>query len=252
MLGHGRQRVAGADAVEAALDAGTPVRCVVLPEAAVGPRCAAVASRADAAGIAVLRVAPRRFERLRGNQHDARILALVGPDPRVGLAEVMARGGAVWLLTGPVYPGNVGFAIRTAEVSGTDGLYVDNDFDHAARREATRASMRADRFMPVGWAAADEVIAAAREARKRVIGIEDVGSRPPWSVDLSGPVLLVVGGEAEGVPPAVLDRCDAVTRLPMAGFIASYNLQAAVAVVAVERLRQIASSGSMPSTEERA
>ena len=244
--------MAGADAVEAALDAETAVRCVVLPETADDPRCAAVASRADAAGIAVLRVAPRRFERMCGNQHDALILALVGPDPRVGLAEVMARGGAVWLLTGPVYPGNVGFAIRTAEVSGADGLYVDNHFDHAARREATRASMRADRFMPVGWAAADEVVAAARETGKRVIGIEDVGSGPPWSVDLSGPVLLVVGAEAEGVPAAVLDRCDAVTRLPMAGFIASYNLQAAVAAVAIERFRQLESIDSMQSTKERA
>lgn len=231
-------RVAGADAVAAALDGGEPVRCVVLPEAAPDARCAAVAARADSAGIAVLRVAPRRFERLRGSRSEARILALVGPDPRAGLAEVMARGGVVWLLAGPEYPGNVGFAIRTAEVSGADGLYVDNDFDHAARREAVRASMRADRFMPVGWARADAVIAAARAAGKRVVAIEDVGTSPPWDQDLTGPLLLVVGAEAGGVPAPVLERCDAVTRLPMAGFVASYNLQAAVAGVALERFRQ--------------
>ena len=48
----------------------------------------------------------------------------------------------------------------------------------------------------------------------------------------------IVGGEAAGIPQAVLDRCDAVTRLPMAGFVASYNLQAAVAAIALERIRQ--------------
>jgi 23S rRNA (guanosine2251-2'-O)-methyltransferase len=69
--------------------------------------------------------------------------------------------------------------------------------------------------------------------------VEDVGSAAPWQVDLTGPLLLVVGAEAEGVPRGVLERCDHVVRIPMAGFIASYNLQAAVAALAAERLRQL-------------
>ena len=69
----------------------------------------------------------------------------------------------------------------------------------------------------------------------------------PWApggrrLDLSGPLLLVVGAEAEGIPRRLLDACDAVTRLPMAGFIASYNLQTAVAAVAMERFRQLEES----------
>lgn len=234
-----RTRVAGADALEAALDAGASVRCVVLPELGGQARAEALAARAESAGIDVLRVAPRRFERLRGGDADADVLALLGPDPRADLATVMGRGGAVWLLTGTVYPGNVGFAIRTAEVSGADGVYVDNDFDHAARREAVRASMRADRFMPVGWHAALQVVDAAIAAGKRVVGIEDVGTVAPWALDLTGPLLLIVGAEATGVPASVLDRCHAIARLPMAGFIASYNLQAAVAAVTIERFRQL-------------
>jgi len=50
----------------------------------------------------------------------------------------------------------------------------------------------------------------------------------------------VVGGERDGVPPELLARCDEVIRVPMAGFVPSYSLQAPVAVVAVERLRQVA------------
>jgi 23S rRNA (guanosine2251-2'-O)-methyltransferase len=234
----GRRRLAGVAAVDRALAAEEAVRCLVLCDTPPGPRSLDLVRRAEARGVPVHRVAPRRFERLRGSERDAEVLALVGPDPRGDLAEVMARGGAAWLLVGPAYPGNVGFAIRTAEVSGADGLYVDNHFDHAARREALRAAMRADRYMPVGWQDADRVLDAARAAGRRLVGIEDVGTRPPWRVDLTGPLLLVVGGEAEGVPDRVLDRCDALTRLPMAGFVASYNLQAAVAAIALERLRQ--------------
>jgi tRNA G18 (ribose-2'-O)-methylase SpoU len=36
----------------------------------------------------------------------------------------------------------------------------------------------------------------------------------------------------------VLAAADAVVRIPMAGFLRSYNLQAAVAIVAAERMRQ--------------
>jgi TrmH family RNA methyltransferase len=140
---------------------------------------------------------------------------------------------------GIAYPGNTGFAIRTAEVSGADGVFIDSDFEHEGRREAVRAAMRADRFMPVFWMPALPVVEAAREAGRRVLAVEDVGSRAPWEMDLGGPALFVVGGERHGIPAEVLAACDDVIRIPMLGFIPSYNLQAAMAAVASERLRQL-------------
>ena len=110
--------------------------------------------------------------------------------------------------------------------------------------QALRASMRADRFLPVLWSAAAGVLSAAREAGRRIIAREDVGAAAPWEADLTGPVLFVVGGEHSGIPPEMLARCDAVVRIPMQGFIRSYNLQAAVAIAAAERLRQQARDGA--------
>ena len=241
-----RRRIAGAEAIQEALArrrASGPapaIRCLVVPRE--GPAPASVGrllERAAAEGIPIERVGARKFERLRGPDRDAAVLALFGPSPRAEPAEVMTRGGAVWLLSGPVYPGNVGFAIRAAEVSGADGVFVDAAFDHSGRREAVRAAMRADRFLPIGWQATHAVLDAARAAGKRLIAIEDVGEAAPWEVNLTGSVLLIVGGEADGVPGDALARCDAVVRIPMLGFVASYNLQAAVAAVAAERLRQM-------------
>ena len=45
---------------------------------------------------------------------------------------------------------------------------------------------------------------------------------------LTGNVLFVVGAEREGVSQEVLDACDEVVRLPMDGFVPSYNLQVAI------------------------
>lgn len=230
-----RRRLVGCRAIEDALDAGRPVQCIALPEGPLSDAALALCRRAEALGIEVLRTGARRHARLAGSEE---AVALVGPPRDDDLDAVMSRGGAVWLLVGAAYPGNVGAAIRTAEVSGADGVFVDNDFDHAQRREARRAAMRADRFLPVAWERASAVIGAARRAGKTIVAVEDSGSRTPWQLDLRGPLLLVVGGEASGIPATLLRRSDTVARIPMAGFLRSYNLQAAVAIVAAERLRQ--------------
>jgi len=230
-----RRRVVGAEAIARALDEGALVQCVVVPEGDLEPILAATCERAAAAGAEIIRTSARRQARLAGA---ADAVALVGPSRDADLDTVMARGGAAWLLVGAAYPGNIGTAIRTAEGSGADGVYIDNDFDHAKRREARRASMRTDRYLPVAWESANAVIGAARRAGKTIVGIEDSGDRAPWDVALEGPTLFIAGGESDGIPAALLRRCDAVVRIPMAGFVTSYNLQAAVAVLAAERLRQ--------------
>jgi len=234
---HGRRRIAGTRAVAQALARGERLHLIVVQQ---GDSAAAqaLAEPARRAGVSLQTVGARHFERLHPAGEPGGAVALAGEGPATDPAEVLLRRGAAWLLTGIVYPGNAGFAIRTAEVSGAAAVFLDSAFDHAKRREALRASMRADRFLPVLWRETAEVLDSARDAGRRLIGIEDVGSRAPWQVDLSGPVLFVVGGEADGIPEPALERCDDVVRIPMAGFIRSYNLQAAVASVASERMRQ--------------
>jgi TrmH family RNA methyltransferase len=233
-----RRRIAGTAAIAAALERGEPLRLIVV-SAEAGDSARGLEEPARAAGVPIQKVGTRHFARLCPPGESADAVALVGDPPDAPAREVMARAGAAWLLVGVAYPGNAGFAIRTAEVSGAAGVFLDCDFDHARRREALRASMRADRFLPVHWLPADEVIAEARAAGRRVLAVEDVGAEAPWRSDLSGAVLLVVGGETHGIPEAVLRACDGAIRIPMAGFIRSYNLQAAVAIVAAERTRQL-------------
>lgn len=234
-----RTRLAGPVAIRAALDGGEPLRLVLVREGVGTPQVTEVAERARAAGVPVRVCGESVLWRFSTGPDGRDVLGLVGPDPGTDLEGLMAHGGAVWLLTGVRYPGNAGFAIRTAEVSGADGIVIDDSLDRDGRRAALRASMRADRLLPVLRARASESVAAARAAGKRVIAVEDVGDRAPWDADLTGPTLLVIGGEHDGIPREVVDACDEVVRIPMAGFIPSYNLQAAMAAVAVERLRQL-------------
>jgi tRNA G18 (ribose-2'-O)-methylase SpoU len=232
-----RRQLAGADEVEAALREGAPLRLVLVArDAGAAARAAAEAARTR--GVAVRSATANDLRRMSRCDPPAEVLALVGPDPGAAPEAVLRAGGAAWLLAGVAYAGNAGYAIRTAEVSGADGIFVDAAFDGATRRSALRAAMHAERFFPVHWMPAATVLDAARAVGRRAIAIEDVGSAAPWDVDLAGPALFVIGGEGRGIPAAVLERCDPVVRVPMAGFVPSYNLQAAMAAVVAERLRQ--------------
>ena len=237
-----REQLCGAAEVEAALDEGRHPRLLLVAGSPADPATSRVVTRARELGIEIRETSDRSLWRLSRSRPTAEVLGLCGPPPDATLDDVLAAGGVMWQLAGLAYPGNTGFAIRLADVSGADGIVIDSDFDHEGRREAVRASMRADRFMPVFWEPAEGVIPRARAAGRRVLAVEDTGTAAPWETDLTAPLFLVMGGERHGVPDDVLALCDGAIRIPMRGFIPSYNVQAAMAMVAGERLRQLGAS----------
>ena len=166
------------------------------------------------------------------------ILALVGRNPSATFEEVLQSGGLIWMLDGAKYPVNIGFCIRTAEVSGADAVIIDGPLNNQERSAAKRASMKAHRFIPVFWRKAIESIQLAKQAGFRLIAVEDVGEKTPWEVDLTGNVILIVGGEREGISDEVLSSVDEVIKIPMTGFVPSFNLQAPLASVDIEAQRQ--------------
>ena len=98
--------------------------------------------------------------------------------------------------------------------------------------------MKATRFIPVHYTDTEEILKLARENGFRIVVAEDVGTIPPWEANLVGDILIVVGAERDGVSQETLDAADEIVRLPMNGFIPSYNLQVAMSCLAIEAIRQ--------------
>jgi len=166
------------------------------------------------------------------------VMALVGRNPNANLDEVCAKGGTIWMLDQVEYATNLGFCVRTAEVSGANAVVITTPQTNDLRRTATRASMRADRFIPVIWISAKEALLAFKKHNLKIVVVEDCGQVAPWDVDLTGDLVMVVGAERHGVSTEMLESADEVVRLPMKGFVPSYNLQVALSAVALESLRQ--------------
>ncbi len=236
----GVRQLAHAAAILAAIEAGEHPNLVLVQNPSDDPTLLRLIAVCEARGIALRRESENDLRRMSQTSPPALALALLGRNPAASLEEALALDGAFWLLSGMTYPGNVGFALRCVEVAGADAVAVDASFSPQERDQALRFSMRANRFMPVFWEESLRVVELARRAGRFVVALEDVGACAPWEVDLTQPVLCVVGGERHGVMQEILKQSDAIVRIPMAGFIPSYNLQAAVTTLAIERLRQLA------------
>lgn len=225
----------GIAAIHAALDTGEEVTRVLALRDSEDPELLALLQRCVAAGIDVIRGSENDLWRMSADGPQL-ALALVGREPTGSLEEMLSRGGLLWMLAGAKYQTNIGYCIRMAEASGADGLIVTGDWNSEDRHRIVRAAMKTHRFMPVHFGG--EALEIVGRWPGRTLSIEDCGNVEPWEADLAGDILLVVGGENEGIPPEILAASDQILRIPMAGFTPSYNLQAPMAVVAVEALRQ--------------
>lgn len=237
------RQLVGSVAIIAAIDNGAIPSLVLLAEDAPLEHLTA---RLDNMGVEYVRTTRKDIWRMArpGPAQDA--LALVGRHVHSKAARLMMECGPVWLLSGVSYPSNVGTIIRGVEVAGAAGIVIDGEFNRPARLRAKRVAMRADRFLSVLWQSSADTVAAAHDAGRQVVAIESTGSTYPWELDLTRPSLFVVGGERHGIPEDVLSVADEVVRLPCPGFIPSWNVQAAVAAVSMEYLRQSAGATTSP------
>ena len=224
-------QITGADEVLKALENGVEIKLVLVDRE---EDCSQIIELCEKRNIPVTEGSSTDLWRMSANGQQ-KALALIEREPEGTLEEVFEREGVIWLFDGVEYAPNLGFGVRTAEVSGATAVIINVKKTHEERRTIRRAGMRATRFIPVVYATTEEILAACN---RKIVVAEDVGDKAPWDTDLTGDVLLVVGAENAGVSKEVLDAADEIVRLPMPGFVPSYNLQVAVSALAIERLRQ--------------
>jgi len=181
------------------------------------------------------------------------VVARVAARPYAELEDLLAvpeaRGEpSLFLLLDQVQdPGNLGNLLRTAEALGVHGVIVLRHQAVGLTGHAVKAAAGAVEYLPV--ARVGNLVQAIEILQKEhcwVVGASATPAElpPPWRIDFRGAVALVLGGEGRGLRPLVARRCDALTRIPLAGRVASLNVAAAGAAILHEVVRQRAESGA--------
>jgi len=129
-------------------------------------------------------------------------------------------------------PGNVGALARTAHAGGAAALLVAGASDPFHPR-ATRISRGSVFKLPIVRyrTARDLVDDLARSGVAAVATTATGGTALPDLVVPDGPVAVLLGNEARGLPPDIAASADERLTIPMAAGVDSYSVNAAAAII---------------------
>lgn len=136
-------------------------------------------------------------------------------------------------------PQNLGALCRTAECAGAAGVIIPERRSAEVTAAVCKASAGAVEHLRVARVRnLADFLAEAKHAGCWCYGASGDARVAYDQPDYSGGVVLVLGGEGEGLRPRVAAGCDELISLPLRGRIESLNVSAAGAVLMYEILQR--------------
>jgi TrmH family RNA methyltransferase len=135
-------------------------------------------------------------------------------------------------------PGNLGAILRSADGAGVDGFIAADPRTDLFNPNAIRASLGTIFSIPIAAATSAETLSWLRARDVRLVVARVDGPAVYTEVDLTGPIAIVLGSEADGLTSAWSGAEVVAVRLPMLGAADSLNVSAAAAVLLYEARRQ--------------
>lgn len=150
-----------------------------------------------------------------------------------------AQAPLLLALDGVQDPHNLGACLRTADACGALAVMVPRDraaqLTPAARKVAAGA---AETTPVVSVTNLVRTLRLLKEAGLWIVGADPAATTPARRVDLTGPLVLVLGAEGSGLRQLTRQNCDFLVSLPQRGAVESLNVSVAGAMLLYEALRQ--------------
>jgi 23S rRNA (guanosine2251-2'-O)-methyltransferase len=180
------------------------------------------------------------LERLCGSPDHQGVVAEVDPYPYGDPVGLLKREGALLVALDQVQdPRNLGAVCRSAEFAGAAGVIVPERRSASVTPVVCKTSAGAVEHLEVAHVRnLADWLAEAKDAGFWIWGAEAEAEQTPWSADLTGSTVIVLGGEGKGLRPRVTAACDGLLALPQRGKVESLNVSAAATAVLFEALRQ--------------
>ena len=202
-------------------------------------------ARARAAGVRVEVVDRRALERrVHGGVHQGAVAQCHGAQ-MADETELTARlegldhPALVLALDGIQDPRNLGACLRCAEAAGVDAVVLPKRRSApvtAVARKTAAGAAESLFLAEIGNLA--RVLDRMKAGGLRIVGAAADAPSSWVDIDWTGPCMLAVGGEENGLRALTRAKCDALVAIPMAGEVASLNVSVATGILLFEAVRQ--------------
>ena len=235
----------GRNALTEALKSGRTIDKVFIAAGETDRGLQRLAAQAKEAGAVVVPVDRRKLDAMSTTHSHQGVIALAAARAYFTiddlLQEAADRGETPLLVICDELsdPHNLGAILRSAECAGAHGVIIPKRRSVGLTAVVAKASAGAVEYMKV--ARVTNINAAIAELKEKgvwIFGTAAEGSIPMYEADLTGPTVIVVGSEGEGMSRLVQKNCDVTVHIPMKGKITSLNASVAASILLYEAVRQ--------------
>ena len=236
----------GRHAVQAALETNQVLnRIWVVPHLRYDPRFHSLLTEAKANGSIIDEVDDLRLDYITRKANHQGVAAQVSAYEYLDLTELIAKAKSacedpvIVVAEGLNDPHNLGAIVRTAEALGAQGMVIPQRRAVGITSAVRKVAAGALESLPVARVVnLNRALEELKEAGFWIYGTAAGVGQSVETIKFSGPTVLVVGGEAEGLSLLIQRSCDGLVSIPLRGKTPSLNVSVATGMALYEIYRQ--------------
>lgn len=245
-MANAEEFIAGRNSVVEALKSGRAINKILITKGEKnGAVVREIVGLARSRGLVLQEVDAGKLDSISGGVRHQGVLALVPPveyaevEDILGKAEAADEAPFIVLLDELEDPHNLGAILRTSDAAGVHGVLIPKRRSCPLSGTVAKTSVGAVEYVPVARIGnIGQTIDQLKKLGMWIVGADMDGEADYYDADLTGPLVIVVGNEGQGLGRLVKERCDFLVKIPMRGKINSLNASVACSLLLYEVRKQ--------------
>ena len=242
---HFDDQIEGRNAVLELLESGKDINKIYITKGEKKGSITKIIAIANEKKIVIVEKDKRQMDMMAGTDNYQGVIAIVPPYEYAEIEDILEQAKErnkdtfILILDGIEDTHNLGAIIRTAEAAGVDGIIIPKRRAASVNSTVSKVACGALEYMKIARVNnINDAINKLKENGIWVCGTAVDSNKFYYEQDLTGPLAIVIGNEANGISSLVKKNCDFLIKIPMIGKTQSLNASVSTGIVIYGALRQ--------------
>ena len=195
--------------------------------------------------IVIVEKDKKQMDLMAGTENYQGVIAIVPPYEYVDIEDILNvskeknKDPFIIILDGIEDTHNLGAIIRTAESAGVDGIIIPKRRAASVNSTVSKVASGALEYMKIARVNnINDAIKTLKNYGVWIYGTSLDAEKYYYDQELTGPLAIVIGNEANGISSLVKRNCDFLIKIPMIGNTQSLNASVSAGIIIYEALKQ--------------